>query len=320
MPPKRLDLWLLLALISSFGNQVAAGTAHAAVTALDFMSKPKQIASALADGRIRAAQIPNPHWRKDGCPACHRTTPRTGHLSLRDPNADRVCDMCHSGVFDHSYIHPTGVQPGTAMKARMPVSFRNALGDKAKLACLTCHDVKAQCLSGRTDEQGANSRFLRDGPYRETVDLCYQCHDAGGYKPLNAHDQVSDRGEIKQHTCAICHTENRRGAFHAKNNLVWMCRSCHRWRVHPSSGFSFSRKGTPNHLVVPSESIRKKMKESEREYGITLPLDPNTGRIYCATCHNPHERGVIKRRRASKGASKEKRLRKREICLNCHDK
>jgi predicted CXXCH cytochrome family protein len=298
----------------------AALGAPAVGQALEFMSKPEQIASALADGRIRAIQIPNPHWREDGCQACHRMPARSGRPNLRDPDADRVCAMCHSGVFDHSYIHPTGIKPGAAMKARMPQSFRHLLSKDGTLACRTCHDIKAQCLSDRAPEKRTNPQFFRDGPYREPVDLCYRCHDDEGYARLNAHDQVSDEGKLKEHTCTICHTENKRGAFHNKDNLVWMCRSCHRWRVHPSSGFSFSRKGIPNHLVVPSEAVLRKMKQSEQEYGITLPLDPNTGRIYCATCHNPHERGVIKRLRAARGASKEKRLRKRETCLNCHDK
>ena len=53
------------------------------------------------------------------------------------------------------------------------------------------------------------------------------------------------------------------------------------------------------------------------------PLEPASGRIFCATCHNPHERGVQRDARVDRGADGYKRLRTvggETICSNCHDK
>ena len=52
---------------------------------------------------------------------------------------------------------------------------------------------------------------------------------------------------------------------------------------------------------------------------VNLPLEESTGKVYCGTCHNPHERGVIKNVTGSKGADEPKRLRATNICENCHD-
>jgi predicted CXXCH cytochrome family protein len=50
-----------------------------------------------------------------------------------------------------------------------------------------------------------------------------------------------------------------------------------------------------------------------------LPLDGD--RIFCGTCHNPHEKGVIQRRDASAGAGEEHFLRLNggyHLCVTCH--
>ena len=171
--------------------------------------------------------------------------------------------------------------------------------------------------------------FFRGGPYKSRTDQCYQCHDANGYQRRNAHDQRDDDGQIKKNSCLICHDkfEGLESAksikdvgFNVKESLVKICRSCHELKAHPSGNFTFTAKGTPNHLVVPPENIRSHMLKSEKEHGVVLPLDPNTGRVFCGTCHNPHEKGVIKLQAAAKGADEKKRLRMQNICTNCHDK
>jgi len=299
------------------------------ITAQQMLTQPEKIPAWLKEGRIKANQIPDPHWKQDRCQACHSRKPTGKQLYLRNKDTNSLCNTCHSGEFDHSYIHPSEVRVKDAgMRKRMPKDFKDHL-KAGRLSCATCHDITAQCLPNRRSEKRQNPRFFRHGPYKDRTALCYQCHDQTKYRRLNAHDQVTDQGEIKKHTCLLCHDKikNLENAdsieevgFHVKDNLVWVCGSCHQVLPHPSAGFSFTRKAKePNHLTVPPDAIRQRMLQSEKTRGVILPLDPNTGKIFCATCHNPHEKGVIKNKAAAKGADGRKRLRTENICSNCHD-
>ena len=214
------------------------------------------------------------------------------------------------------------------MSKRLPKEFADNLDARKRVTCATCHEIEAQCLKNRRSERQINPLFLRDGPYRVRSEICYKCHDISGYQRRNAHDQIGDDGKIKEYTCRICHDNKtldkadsiRVVGFNVRDNLVRMCGSCHDLKPHPSGNFTFTKKGVPNHLVVPPEAIRNKMQLSEKERGVVLPLDPVTGRVFCGTCHNPHEKGVIKNKAAAKGADEKNRLRTQNICLNCHDK
>lgn len=76
-----------------------------------------------------------------------------------------------------------------------------------------------------------------------------------------------------------------------------------------------------NHLVLPPVVFTKKMKRTEKQFGIVLPLDYN-GKINCATCHNPHQKGVIPLARFGAGGAGEN-YKKRflgNICMACHEK
>ena len=55
------------------------------------------------------------------------------------------------------------------------------------------------------------------------------------------------------------------------------------------------------------------MKRTEKQFGIILPLNLD-GRIMCATCHNPHEKGVMPDERGAAGGAGEKD----RIRLACH--
>jgi cytochrome c peroxidase len=57
----------------------------------------------------------------------------------------------------------------------------------------------------------------------------------------------------------------------------------------------------------------------ETQHGILLPLSAE-GNITCATCHNPHEKGVIPDRRlGARGASLTRRHRlQHDMCIKCH--
>lgn len=293
------------------------------------LSHPEQIQAWIGKKQISYEQIPNPHWNDEGCTACHSKQPAANKLFLRGKSTDELCEFCHSGAFDHSYIHPNGIELTTDMQQRIAKDFAGHLGVGKRLECTTCHEVVKQCLRERRSEKRINSAFLRGAPYQTRSGLCYQCHDINGYQRLNAHDQRDKDGKLQEHTCLICHDKLKgleeaksikEVGFNVKGSLVGMCGSCHELKPHPSTNFSFTKKGTPDHLVVPPEKIRKKMLQSEKERGVILPLDPQTGRVFCGTCHNPHEKGVIKYQAAAKGADENKRLRTPNICTNCHDK
>ena len=109
-----------------------------------------------------------------------------------------------------------------------------------------------------------------------------------------------------------------------KSDIEALCMGCHSRKyhlAHPVNAF---------HMLEPSDEILSRMEESEIKFGIVLPLDYE-GKIMCATCHNPHERGVMPNERiAAKGASEKFRVRlpndaftritskMDKICLTCH--
>jgi hypothetical protein len=73
-------------------------------------------------------------------------------------------------------------------------------------------------------------------------------------------------------------------------------------------------------LVTPRPETLRYMKSYERENNVIFPIVPHD-RITCSTCHNPHQRGVIKHEAAAKGADEKNRLRlnRPEICRACHE-
>jgi hypothetical protein len=100
-----------------------------------------------------------------------------------------------------------------------------------------------------------------------------------------------------------------------------MCTRCHLREPHPGGQFGFGkRKAPPDHLVLPPDPIRERMILRAEQTGLTLPLEPGTGKIFCATCHEPHEVGAIEDREITKDSTVKHRLRGPDMCLRCHTK
>jgi hypothetical protein len=292
------------------------------------LAQPEKIPRLLAEGALAVDQVPDPHWREDGCRACHVGRPGIGAARLRDNDINRLCNVCHERISDHSYIHPVAMIPPDDMLERMPKAFRLALreGDRA-VTCTTCHELTMQCLPERASRRPLNPGFLRGAPYRNRFGLCFRCHDQNNYRRLGAHDQVTDAGKVRKARCSVCHRDTAKLAtawsiadlsFTVKGDLSSLCTRCHEPVPHPSGGLTFLRHGTPDHLVVPSPEMLERMQRMQARHGVILPLEPGSGRIFCGTCHNPHERGVIKRAEAARGADSRDRLRAPRICLFCH--
>jgi predicted CXXCH cytochrome family protein len=324
-------------LCSAIAAPAEDAKAKGALDENQLLERVDEIPQLLRQHKIDAGQIPAPHWRADGCRACHRGTPQASDAKLRATDINGLCNKCHDTVSVHNYIHAVGMDPSAEKRERMPEMFLQAVGrGGGVVTCIVCHDLPMQCLKERAEEKTNNPRFFRGGPYEARTDLCFNCHNPTHYERLNPHDQISDEGELNTQRCLVCHsvTPNRRGAksiddvsFNVSDDLTKLCTGCHPWKAHPGGAWAQyaknSNKDGPNHLVKPPEAILQRLKESETKKDIVLPLEPSSGRIFCATCHNPHERGVQHYARADRGADGYKRLRKTgegPFCENCHDK
>lgn len=96
-----------------------------------------------------------------------------------------------------------------------------------------------------------------------------------------------------------------------KNNIAVLCQRCHNIKGNHS--------GNVNHIRKPSAKAAKRMNAMKKKFNIILPLD-SEGKLTCATCHNPHEVGVIPSDKPSaKGASDKYRHRlPGKMCAECH--
>jgi hypothetical protein len=265
------------------------------------------------------------HYTGRFCTECHDKRPKKGgekFLKFKG-DFDQLC-RCH-GYTSSSYIHPVGLKPSEEKKSKIPDNL--PLKDDM-LTCSTCHDVYKQCrLDQRTKKR--DPFFLRGAPFARRTDLCFKCHDEKKYKMLDPHNQIDEDGKIVDEKCLYCHKEKpdvKRATFKEAEgihgsvvkligDLEVLCYRCHykQSTLHPINA---------NHLRKPSDITLEIMKESEKKLGIILPLNYE-GEITCATCHNPHERGVIPTEKASAGGASEKfRLRlpglTGEICVACH--
>ncbi len=144
-------------------------------------------------------------------------------------------------------------------------------------------------------------------------DVCARCHKKSGYKIYDPHTQLSDKGDIINEKCLYCHPEKpdeksatyttHRPEIKFVRQLDVLCLGCH------SKQYDDGHPVNAKHICKPSNKMHGMMKESEKQYGIILPLN-HEGKIMCATCHNPHERGVIPTDKSSaKGASELARVR-----------
>ncbi|MCU7924681.1 MAG: hypothetical protein KZQ88_18485 [Candidatus Thiodiazotropha sp. (ex Dulcina madagascariensis)] len=279
----------------------------------------------------------NPHWDKTQCSACHESEIKKGAPGLRAADDEGLCMDCHKEDVVHKYIHPVG--PKLSQKKKKIISEKWGgklrLDDKDRLTCQTCHDLLDQCLPGRSYQAKRNPQFLRGGPYSKRHKLCYRCHDASKYKRLNSHDQITDNGKLKTNKCRLCHEVRQKDRLKSgiKRDLsryplidglnedrTLLCIRCHRKIDHPSGSFSVKSIKEFRHLVRIENKKKETLEKQNIETGIVFPLEPNTGRIYCGTCHEPHQPGVFAGETQAAAPKTKNRLRAKSVCTHCHDK
>ncbi|MHB8788841.1 MAG: hypothetical protein ACYDBT_03060 [Desulfobulbaceae bacterium] len=89
------------------------------------------------------------------------------------------------------------------------------------------------------------------------------------------------------------------------------------WRCHPPMANALFQ---AQHLLVePSFEMLQTLAKNETAMDVLLPLVPRN-RVTCSTCHNPHQKGVIRREAATKGADAPDKLRlpSPRLCFACH--
>lgn len=294
-----------------------------------------KIPGLIAAGKLKPEEIPDPHWKADACLACHkRDAGKATSANLRKKNVGGLCVICHDVKFDHSYIHPVNIKLDKKMKRHIKPELKDSLlKTGGKITCSTCHDLTIQCLPKYKKQEFRNPSFFRGGPFETRTVQCYFCHDETQYQRLNPHDQIDDAGKIKQNICRTCHAGSIRKllkatsvedvSFHAEDDLSSLCWGCHRLSPHPGGQYTFfstnNPKPGPDHLVKPSVKTLNIMKRTTAKNDIEFPLEPGSGRVHCGTCHNSHEKGVIKNKALATGADEDKRLRAQQMCNYCHD-
>lgn len=254
-----------------------------------------------------------PHWDDQACRTCHgEGTPTT----IESYDDDTMCGKCHEKSATLSCRHPSGRVIGKSNSVSLPDTYRSAVRD-GKLVCTTCHDPLVQCQGDRLAPY-LNPRFLRGGPFQQRDEVCLLCHDPAAYAKLNPHAQLSGT-ETRDDACRFCHegsVERISASSGFRMVASLQCLGCHAVAPHPMSMIPGSGIDSWNHLVVPGESTSRRMNATRERTGARLPVEPGTGKISCATCHDPHESGVIA---GDPPYLDRARLRPVARCENCHE-
>jgi len=257
------------------------------------------------------------HYSAKYCTECHVNTPRKGsHPQLRYGGDFKILCRCHYSN-TNNYLHPVDRRPSRDMIDRIPAQFPLWEG---QITCSTCHDIFIQCQDRQLERAFLKEQnFLRGTPYETKASICFRCHDVESYRMYNPHLQLNAQKEIIKDKCLYCHSnlpdEKQTSAKDARliGNLKELCVRCH--MKAPRQDFH------AKHLRKPTAEVFARIKEMEEHNNIVLPLSED-GMITCATCHNPHEKGVIPDVRAgAKGAGEKWRQRfaaTNNMCIKCH--
>ncbi len=306
---------------------VTAGAARYRARIQTVLTIPRQI----HNDELNKYAIVDPHWDQKQCGTCHNGVPSKSSLKLHIRDVNKLCESCHQFIPVNLLNHPVNLKPSSGMIKRMPKEYKKTLksklAKKGTMSCLTCHDVVMQCTPSKFFNRGRNREFFRLGPFRSRTEMCFKCHNKKNFKRFNPHKQIAKNGSIKKSTCYVCHKEvNKLSQLKSAKDLKFnvsdyskMCTGCHVWKPHPGGelAFGFKRK-KPNHLVKASDLVLLQMKASLPKEKLYVPLEPKTGKVHCATCHNVHQKGVIQDKIKAIGADSPKKLRKEKMCGICH--
>jgi len=250
-------------------------------------------------------KIIDPHWTGKHCNECHID----GKAPVLKHNADpiKLCLRCHEKEHGSTDIHPVGIRPGEKMQKNIPEGWPL---HNNNLSCLTCHEPLIQ-MHENPGSQKTNPYFLRGKQYESIKDFCFNCHLSNAFKKTNPHEQLDPDNKIIETRCLYCHQTlpnparaETIGDVTFVSNRTDICLGCH-------AGKSSQHPAKADHLVDLPADIKPD--------GLYFPVVQ--GKIFCGTCHNPHQKGVIKREKAAVGAGSKYFLRSEstyKLCIACH--
>ena len=257
----------------------------------------------------------NPHWKNLMCMACHQGTPSKGNpVLLGSGDLNELCNRCHKSQFARADIHPVGIIPSKHVKIPDDMPLQNGT-----ITCETCHQSSLQeSARAMTSVGKRNPKFLRRSGLSRN-EFCFICHIEETYRRLNPHLQIDEHGHIKKETCLLCHASLPDVYLFGAKNVMFLVDDPNEYCIGCHPGFSEAHPAGGHHLVTPSEKIMKALSTSVNRIGVELPL--YKGKIVCATCHNPHDLGVIKYPASAEGSQRENKLRLMPgiiQCTGCH--
>ena len=233
---------------------------------------------------LKASEAINPHQTGIFCLNCHEQEPSAKDKQLYvkyNGNIVDLCRSCHNNQRAKADNHPVNLIPCEKKGIKIPEAFPLYEG---KITCLTCHILPCQGETG-------NQFYLRGGPYQRRIDTCLTCHIREQLQKDNPHDQLTDTGDIREDRCLFCHEINKENstglAFKFKASFNFYCLGCHPIQVekHP---FGAHHTGLQLHTIwgnlKPSERTELSQQERFKMFPLTI-----SGKIMCATCHNPHD-------------------------------
>jgi|GEM_PF-217835 len=275
-----------------------------------FLLRPDYLALA------KDSRAMNPHRRNYLCLSCHLAKPVKEQAPLRDGgDTVKLCNRCHHSEYARPDIHPVEIKP--SHNVRIPEDL--PLQDE-QLTCATCHDSLLQ-MSCQNDAARGNPYFLRRKTESRNA-FCFLCHIAESYKRLNPHKQLNEQGEIVEKTCLFCHAAIPDVNYIGPERVSFIVQDPNEYCIGCHPGFTGNHPAGVNHLVAPSPKIKAAVRTSVQRIGVELPL--YKGKIICATCHNPHQEGVIKIDAAATGTERANKLRLKPgrnlstECIGCH--
>lgn len=204
----------------------------------------------------RSATTVDPHGKERMCHYCHKSkVVEKDKAGFRRGTVEATCLECHGkwGSTLEDYLQR--MLPSVRLKKTMIVYFSK----HTDFSCHSCHHVMCQSNS------------------REEL------------KHRNPHIQLDTKGKPIEKRCLFCHTimpdyiHRSRQDVVMRYDISYLCSLCHIMQ---------SQKGGLGLGERMTEEMIQEKKEFERKYDVSLPLGPNNT-VVCASCHNPHQFGVI---------------------------